>query len=348
MNTINRKNRDIILHEAMDQLEVALGGHPWKVTVRPNKKVLREDQVVIYDIGTELYRAVPFVTKHFTDEQIARDLKILQGEEKMLIVAEKIAQETKNILRERGIDYLDVHGNCSIKTDDATGKLFFRIEGRKNKEYQKEKLPRPFAKAGLKVTYRFLQHPELINATYREIAAKAGVALGNIKHIIDGLVEQNFVQRKNKNIYAIINYDELLDTWVRAYGEKLRPALEVGTFRFLNNMDQLRWKDVQLDKNKTCWGGEPAADLWTNYLRPEIITVYTTETRNELIRNYKFIPDPNGPIKAYRKFWAGDEAEEKTDTILTYADLILTKDGRCLETANMIYDKFIRENLQRA
>ncbi len=349
MNNRERKNHEIILHEALEQLELALG-IGWKVTLRPNKNGVGDDQFIIYKITPkgqeEVYRANRIVQTHFKDGHLARNFNNIKNF-KTIIIAENILPKTKELLRGQGLDYLDINGNCFINETGENENLIIQIDGRKNKEFHKEKFHRPFAKAGLKVTYLFLINPEFINATYREIAEKAGVALGNIKQIIDGLIEEGFVLRKNKNEYTITNYDDLLDRWTRAYGEKLRPTLEAGTFRFLNPNDQIHWKEIEFDTNRTCWGGEPAAELWTNYLKPEIFTIYTDETKAELIRNYKLVPDLHGTINVYRKFWKPD-TEVKTTPILTYADLVLTKDMRCLEAAHLIFEKNIDENLQRA
>jgi len=69
----------------------------------------------------------------------------------------------------------------------------------------------------------------------------------------------------------------------------------------------------------------------------------------DMMKNYRLVPDPNGNILVYRKFWKEVEEEwltDKTNPILTYADLLLTHDMRCLETAHMIYEKHIEKNLQ--
>ena len=90
------------------------------------------------------------------------------------------------------------------------------------------------------------------------------------------------------------------------YTEKLKPTLFVGSFRFLNETDQINWKNIQFKNPDTTWGGEAAGSLLTNYLTPEILTIYTNETRNELIRKYKLMPDENGKIKVYKRFWNND------------------------------------------
>lgn len=339
-----------ILHEGLNQLELILG-HRWKVTLRPNKKGYGDDQFIIYRIAREgqkeAYRAECLIHTNFKDEHIARNFTQIKNN-KTIIIAEYILPKTRELLREEEIDYLDINGNCYIKEENNGENIFLYLDGQKNKEYHKERYNRPFTKAGLKVTYQFLLNPDLINHTYREIAEKAGIALGNIKHIIDGLIEEGFLLKKNKNEFTFIKKDELLDKWTQAFGERLKPALEVGTFRFLNPNDFDHWQTLQLNTEKTCWGGEPAANLWTNYLKPGVLTLYTNETKMELIKNYKLVPDIQGNIKVYRKFWKEERNQDnKVTPILTYADLILTTDMRCLETAHMIYEQHIEKNLQR-
>jgi hypothetical protein len=104
---------------------------------------------------------------------------------------------------------------------------------------------------------------------------------------------------------------------------------------------------ILLKDQKTFWGGEPAGDLYTNYLKPEIFTLYTTETRNELIKNYRIIPDPMGNIQVYKKFWTFTEANDHVvPPLLAYTDLMNTGDRRCIETANKIYEQILQNKFE--
>ena len=342
MNKVDEIKRQTILHEALSQINLILGLR-WNVTLGPKKKEWVDHQFIINRNGKEVYRADCLVHTNFKDEHIARNLTALMTGNR-IVVAENIPPNTKMLLREKEINYLDINGNCFITDEKNRTGIFLYLEGQKNAEHRNEKKTRAFTKAGLKVVYQFLLTPDLINGTYREIAEKAGVAIGNIKQIIDGLHEEGFLVRKNKNEFAFIKTADLVDRWTKAYGERLKPALEIGTFRLLNPNDFINWKDIHLDTKKTCWGGEPAANLWTNYLKPGILTLYTEETRIELIKKYKLVPEVNGSIKIYRKFWNEEKKiDNKVNPILTYADLILTSDMRCLETAHMIYEKYIQK-----
>ena len=102
---------------------------------------------------------------------------------------------------------------------------------------------------------------------------------------------------------------------------------------------------IELSSGKSWWGSEPAGDLLTGYLRPEELTIYTTETRNELIKNYKLIPDEKGNVKVYKKFWQEDEDNGNfVPPLLVYSDLINSDDSRCQETGVMVYKKFLQNN----
>ena len=129
-----------------------------------------------------------------------------------------------------------------------------------------------------------------------------------------------------------------------AYKETFQPTIEIGRFRFANNENFIHWRNVQLREGEIYWGGEPAGDLLTDYLRPGELTLYTTETRNELMRNYRLIPDQNGDVKIYRQFWKNEFNTENQITVpplLVYTDLMNTGNNRCQETARMIWDKYL-------
>ncbi|MDI1356325.1 MAG: type IV toxin-antitoxin system AbiEi family antitoxin [bacterium] len=257
----------------------------------------------------------------------------------LMVIANHIFPKIKEELRRHNIAYLEGNGNVWLKF----GKNLIWIETNKTLPEEKEKINRAFTKTGLKVVYDIFRDETLINAPYREIANRADIALGNVNYILNGLKEKGFLLRKNKDENLLINKKELLNTWMVKYAEKLQPELEIGRYKFLKPDDFINWRDIQLKPGKTCWGGEPAGQLLTNYLKPGVLTLYTTETRVELMKNYKLIPDPKGYVIAYKKFWNHDNANfEAVDPILVYTDLMNTGDHRCIETAQKIYNDILK------
>ena len=80
-------------------------------------------------------------------------------------------------------------------------------------------------------------------------------------------------------------------------------------------------------------------------MKPAELTIYTEETRAELIKNYRLIPDPTGNIKVYKKFWNENDTGNAAPPLLAYADLMNTGDQRNMETANKIYDNVLQNKL---
>jgi hypothetical protein len=258
----------------------------------------------------------------------------------LIIVSNHIFPRIKEELRNHNIAYLEANGNIWLKFD----KTLLWIDANKTLPEEKEKINRAFTKTGLKVLFDFLRYETLINEPYREIASKARIALGNINYILNGLKEKGFILKMNKDEYKLTNKKELLNIWMIKYAEKLKPELEIGAFRFLKEEDFANWKRLPIKQGKTWWGGEPAGNLLTDYLKPALLTLYTLETRSELIKHYRLIPDPKGNVKVYRKFWQDDEVNDNTvPPLLVYTDLMNTGDHRCIETAQKIHNEFFKE-----
>ncbi len=260
----------------------------------------------------------------------------------LMIVAHRIFPKIKEELRHLNIAYLEANGN-----------IFFQEKGTYICIDTQQPLPtintdrnRAFTKTGLRVVFQFLLAEEFINLPYREIAERLAVGLGNINYVMTGLKEMGFIVHLDKKRYRLQNKKQLLDKWITAYKEKLQPDLLIGRFDFLDKDDYLRWKDILLIPNKTRWGGEPAANILTDYLQPGKYTIYTAETRLEVIKKYKLFPEDNGPVAVYRKFWEDVPGYETTvPPILVYADLASEGDRRLTETAEKIYNEYLQNKL---
>lgn len=282
------------------------------------------------------------IKQELRNHQLPRIIDQAQRIGPLMVVANRIFPKIKEELRHNHIAYLEANGNIYLKQ----GGIMLWLDGQKPVQPITEKGNRAFTKTGLKVLYHFLLDEQLVQLRYREIANITDVALGNLNYIMNGLKKLNFLIEVRDQTFRLNNKKELLQKWMVAYEERLKPALLLGTFRFLKEEDFLNWKNLGIDTAKTKWGGEPAGDLYTNYLRPQTLTLYTIENRNELIKNYRLIPYEKGNIKVYKKFWHLDDGPAQTvPPLLIYADLMNTNDRRCIETAQKIYDGFLQNKL---
>ena len=102
------------------------------------------------------------------------------------------------------------------------------------------------------------------------------------------------------------------------------------------------WKNLPLLPGDN-WGSEAAAEILTDYLNAEDLTLYTKYSRAEIMKHWKLLPAKNGSLHVYRKFWdVGDSNTDLTPHLITFADLVTMHDPRCSEAAEIIYDTHLK------
>ena len=282
------------------------------------------------------------IKKELREFQLLKIFNLAEEYAPFMVIAENLFPKIKDALVEHRIAYIEMNGNINIETEN----ILLKVEGKRKKYLQPEKYGRAFTKAGLKVILLFLTNENNINDTYREIAKNAGIAIGNIKLIHEGLIEQGYALKLNEKERKLTNKKELLQKWVTAYIEKLKPTIYIGNFRFNNPNGFLKWKDLNLEKTLTQWGGEGAGNIYTDYLHPEVLTLYTNEKKTDIIKEYRLLPDPDGNVIVYEKFWKDKQPfTNVVPPIIAYADLLATGNRRCIETAQKIYEQLIDNTL---
>mgnify|MGYP000400595240 CR=1 FL=1 len=284
-------------------------------------------------------RDYPFimeVKKEVRQHQVYQLEKYKDKYQDIIVVAECLFPKIKEHFRALNIAYLEANGNFFMKTDQ----FYFFIDTNDKLTAKRETANRAFTKTGLKVLFQFLQDPDLINKPQREIAEKAGVGLGNIPQVIDGLKQTGYIITLKKNSYLWENRKGLLNRWIDEYDTVLRPKLLKGKYTLKKS-----WGDIDLHKGLTAWGGEPAADILTHYLRPEKFTLYTKETQRDLLKNYRIVPRADGELEVLEMFWPQDVNKNTAPPILIYAELLLEGGKRNKETAELIFNEHIKQKL---
>ncbi len=266
-------------------------------------------------------------------------------EHPFLLVAKYINGQMAEQLKQDGIEFIDTAGNAFINQPP----LYIFVKGNRPPDIVKHiPVKRAFKPAGLRTIYTFLCNPGLENKTYREIAAVTDVALGTVNWIMKELKELGYLLDMGKRGNRLIQKEKLLQRWVTAYPEQLRPKLTLGRFRGEYGW----WQQKTLDHLKAQWGGEVAAAKLTQYLKPQIITIYTMpQELNQLLTENRLRKDQTGDVEILKRFWNPAEIwkyEDLVHPILIYADLLATGNERNIETAKMIYDQhivqFVRED----
>lgn len=257
-----------------------------------------------------------------------------------LLVVPYMTPQMAERLKEMDIAFLDTAGNAYLNTP----KLFVYITGRKlQAPAAHEKRVRALRPTGLKVIFALLCRPELLNAPYRDIAAAAGAALGTVGWVFYDLRRLGYIMETKAHGRIYQNRVGLIDKWVEAYAQQLRPAIKPQRYRVAVTD---WWKKEDIAQFDMWLGGEPAAAIMTKHLRPEIVTVYGDTHFAELARKVRAVKDEYGNLEVLQKFWDFEmpqayKQHPLVPPLLVYADLIATADARNLETAQIIRERFL-------
>ena len=253
-----------------------------------------------------------------------------------LLITDYVTPPVAEKLKARNIAFLDAAGNAYL--DQPPIYVWIKGERPKDKPTPNRVTGRAFQASGLKVLFALLCHPEWVAEPYREIARLAGVAHGTVGWVMADLPNLGFVA-EIKGERRLLQPELLLKHWAEAYARTLRPKLIIKRFR----TDETRWwAKLKPAKYNLVFGGEVAAERLTQVLRPEIVTLYGKKIDPRLLIDYKLRQDPNGPVEILQRFWAFKIPEEDiTPYPLVYADLLNIGDARCLEAADVIYDRII-------
>lgn len=265
-----------------------------------------------------------------------------KDKDQWLLVAKYIPGPLKDDLRTNGINYLEVAGNCYVSTE----KIYLYINNREVKQVRTTPEGKLWKATGLKLLFVIIQDPGLLNATYRRLAELAGIALGSISPLLDELGNEGYIRKDEATGQELlINRDRLLRRWAELYPVVLRPKLWVGGFRFLNEQQADAWKDLRFEG--IYWSGDPAGELYTQFLVPETFPLYTNRHPGELVKQLKAVPDEKGKVQVFKKFWR-DWPENRSlpyavPPLLAYADLINGNDSRQWEIAEKIKHTHLNE-----
>lgn len=269
-----------------------------------------------------------------------------------ILVADYVNPKMAERFRQEDAQFIDTAGNAYINAPP----VYVFVSGKRRLQADiptKVGANRAFDRTGLKVVFAFLCDPDLVNATYRDIAEIADVALGTVGWVLNGLKTAGLVLDKGRGKgRRIVDYPRMLDRWVEAYPEKLRPKLLIGYFLA---EDPYWWKKVDIHDFGGVWGGETAAAMYTDYLTPMTNTAYLPKgAANQLLAQARLRKAPEwqedepGNVRIYNMFWLERAAflgihprRELAPPVLVYADLLASGDPRNRETAKMIYDEYL-------
>ncbi len=268
-----------------------------------------------------------------------------------LLITPYVSAEMAEHCRSIDLEFIDTAGNAYLNRPG----LHVFVKGQTgNRAQVKARAERGSnTPTAMRMIFALLCRTDAVTASYRDIAAQAGIALGTVGTTFLDLSKRGLMLDAGpKSARSLIEPAQLRNEWVMNYPTILRPKLKARQFRA---PDPDWWKELKLDGSDMAWGGEVAAQKLTNYLKPATQTVYVAKEHmatgvHDLVKKYRLRPDPEGPIEILEKFWQFPSAEisetskampDIAPALLIYADLLASRDPRNIEVAKIIKEKYL-------
>lgn len=259
-------------------------------------------------------------------------------------VPSKIGQH----LAEHNLSYADSVGNCHIEL--AAGRLLGHIEGKKPSRDVTTKSSGRVPSHQL--VFAVLARPALLREPVRQIAVAAGVGKTAAADQLLRLERQGLIHRKRG---VIVNERALLDRWLAAYAEVVRPAWLVGRFQPQARGPEAVERMIEAAWNTRSWvyGGTAAGWRMTEVYRGDETVLHVDAPSDEALRQLRVVPDRMGPLTILRT--PGTVAYDGTaprlaHPLLVYTEMMTSTDPRARETAAEIRERFLepsRESTER-
>jgi hypothetical protein len=293
------------------------------------------------DFGQGLRRpviAVENIDRHERLVAVASTVALHQAG-KFLLVTSYLTPSLVQACRGLRLDALDLSGNAVL----GQGKSLVMIAGRPRMQHAPRAKMSSWSKGNMRAILAIMIKPQLLKEGYRSIATSAGISVGTAHTAVQSLIARGDLLQKSDGSHVFAELGRLLDEWVVLYPSILRGSLTLGRFRAAES----DWWMHRLP-HFTDWqfGGEVAAALMTDYLKPATVTVYCENgIPKDMLRDARLRPDSTGNVEFLRAPVVlrplNEQLPHVVDPLLVYADLLASSDSRNVETARMLREKYI-------
>jgi len=335
------------LQDAIAALEATAGLKTVKVDVQPvheNQPNPRADALLTITMNghKQLFVAeIKTIDRRMAVAQIRAQLQKVITQRyagyRPLLITTFVTQDLADECRRLDLPFLDTAGNLYLPTDTFVADI--RGKARPDRPFKNQY--RANHPAGLKVIFALLCRPALVGAPYREVAKFAQVALGAIGPVLDDLTQRGYLHKAKTPAGTLLRKKELLTEWVTYYPAILRPTLRPRRYQ----ADREQLMHIGLETFGAYWGGEYGTEKLTRYLKAEHFLIYTPATpATALITKARMRLAADGNTEILEMFWHPELVNQQTDIappLLVYADLMATTDGRNIEAAKEVYERFL-------
>lgn len=270
-----------------------------------------------------------------------------------IVFADWIPEPIANEFRKAGVFFADAQGNIFIRKPPH---VIVDIRGQKPERPLKAEPGRLIEPGGLKVIHYLLTHPRAAGDPLRTIAQRAGVGLATAHTVTRELGRRQWILPAAENKRRFGDLKGLVELFVRGYALKLRPGCVLGRYRHQRREPQeiLQGFAQRLADTPGRWAvtGGMAAKHLTRHLEPDTVELFVDDQAMAKLKVEPMLrDDANGNVNIFHLFGAAAILDKPqvpwplATPLLVYAELLEAGGAREVETAKMIYDRFLEPEL---
>jgi len=265
----------------------------------------------------------------------------------ILLVTYYCPRTVADDLVKAGVNFVDLAGNAHLKTP----RFWLYLHGRKPtpalaRAVRGEKGVLAGA-AALRVIYALLARPRE-QWRMRDLAVKAGVALGWTNQIVQALRAEGLVrQTKRRGPAAVLKRGPIFDRWVTDYGAVLRPQLTLGTYTpvegTVDDVVARIPKGEPFEGKRVALGGTWGADALTHFYRGPRLVIHAEPPQQRWLHPLRIVPDERGTVTLLAPvapiMWEGvipTDTGPVAPPLVLYAEMLADPDPRAHELAQQL------------
>ena len=259
-----------------------------------------------------------------------------------LLVTEYVSPTLAEQLVAADVEFADAAGNAYLASPAA----YVNARGHKLRVASDRRSDVQLTPSKLRVLFALLSRKALRDSDFRTVAEAAGVSLGTVSNAFRTLRMSGHVIG-SKGRPRIADFGRALAAWETAYAERLRPSLRPQRFTLGSRRELLGFHDTLLEAATAevgaglVVGGELAAAVVSDHLRPATATVYTDRGPRAFMRRFRVAPSESGELIVMHGLgpigrWDDRTAGYLADPILVRAELLTLGGERLQEVADLL------------
>jgi hypothetical protein len=241
-----------------------------------------------------------------------------------------------------GVAFVDRAGNCHL---DLGGAHVAHVGGRRPRA---EPASAGFRAPAYRALFVLLANPELASAPMRHIADLARVSLGTVAGVMKRLRGERFVVG-SRSRPQLVGAAALVDRWVAAYADVLRPKLLIGRYDPGTRDPEAMTAQIErvlAERWPWAYGGTAASHRLTGYYRGDETVVHVSgDAEEHVVRQLEVPPSRDGSLMLVQPpapIALEGPLPHVAHPLLVYAELLCATSPRAAEAAREVRERFLK------